>query len=176
MDTVSAHNLGNQIYRTSDIGSPKTAALKEIITAINPDVKVNIHGEISTADRISGYIFLCVDNIDLRRELCTKWKNNPYIKFITDGRMRLTDATIHSADWSDFQEQEVLLNSMQYTHEEALKETPVSACGLTLSVICTPRMLAALMVANFIKFINTKTYERFTQLDCYKPFLESFTA
>lgn len=176
MDNVSAHNLGNQIYRTKDIKRPKAIALREILMEINPDIKIFCHGEISTKDKPSGYMFLCVDNIDLRRELCTQWQKNPNIKFVTDGRMRLTDGNIHSADWYSRSEQNNLIASMQYSHEEALKETPVSACGLTLSIVCTPRILASLMVANFIKFINTNDYNRFIQVDAYQPFLDAYLA
>ena len=35
-DTVEAHNIANQMFRTIDIGKPKTQALAEILTEINP--------------------------------------------------------------------------------------------------------------------------------------------
>lgn len=176
MDKVASHNLGNQIYAFENINQEKTKALSELLNKINPNLEVKVHAEVTPKSRLQGYIFLCVDNIDLRRELCTAWKRNPNIKFVTDGRMRLTDGTIHSADWSDRQEQLNMIASMQYTHEEALDQTPVSACGLSLSIVCTPRILAAMMVTNLIKFFNTGTYNRFIQIDAYQPFLDSYTA
>lgn len=172
-DSVASHNLGNQIYRNKDIKRLKTDCLEEILKEINPDIQVVKHGLCTTETRANGYIFLCIDNIDVRRTLCEKWRWNPGLIYITDGRMRLTDGNIHSAFWYSATEKENIINSMQYTHEEAVKETPVSACGLTLSVICTPRVLASLMVSNFIKFINTEKYCRFIQVDSYKPFLEA---
>lgn len=176
MDAVSAHNLGNQVYRDKDITEHKTVALRNILKEINPDITIFQHDKITVGSTIAGYIFLCIDNIDVRRELCTKWKMNPNIKFITDARMRLTDGVIYSANWYLSDAKDNLINSMQFTHDEALAETPVSACGLVLSVICTPRALSALMVANWIKFINLKEYNRFIQFDAYKPFIDSYKA
>lgn len=176
MDNVAAHNLGNQIYRTCDINQPKETALTNILTEINPEIKLTTHGKLETTSKISGYIFLCVDNIDLRRDLCTTWKKNPNVLYVTDGRMRLTDGMIYAADWMNLKEQNNLINSMNFSHEEALAATPVSACGLTLSVVCTPRTLASLMVSNFIKFVNTGKYNRFIQVDAYQPFIDPYRA
>ena len=39
MDTVSPHNLANQIFRQQDIGRSKVEALADILFDINPDVK-----------------------------------------------------------------------------------------------------------------------------------------
>lgn len=176
MDTVSAHNLGNQVYRFQDIGKKKTDALEDIAKEINPNVKIIKKGKCTTESPITGIIFLTIDNIDVRRELCTRWLKNPEITFIQDGRMRLTDGNIHAVDWSVLKERDTFLASMQYTHEEALANTPVSACGMTLSVICTPTILANLMVSNMILFCNTATYHRMVLVDAYHQFLDAYIA
>lgn len=173
-DIVAPHNLGNQLFRNKDVKKKKTEALAEILAEINPEIELDLRGFYTTDQKIKGYIFLCIDNIDLRREFCTKWKTNPNIKFICDGRMGLTSGLIYAANWQVLEAKELLIKSMQYTHDEVLAETPVSACGLTLSVVITPRIVAALMVSNWIKFINTKTYKKMMQIDGYEPFLESF--
>lgn len=176
MDIVSSHNLGNQIYRTKDINALKENAITDILKDINPDIKVNAHGKVDTDSEIAGYIFLCIDNIDVRRELCKKWQYNPDILFITDGRMGLTEGTIYAADWLSYIEQVNFIKSMNYSHEEAIAATPRSACGLAYSLVCTPRMLASLMVANFIKFINTNEYNKFMQIDAYNAFIDAYKA
>jgi hypothetical protein len=43
---------------------------------------------------------------------------------------------------------------MDFTQEEADKETPVSACGTTLSVIPTIKTITALGVSNFINYVK----------------------
>ena len=160
-DVVSPHNPANQIYTPDMVGTPKVAALIEIAKKINPDVTIKAHPTRVDADtRLSGYIFLCVDNIDTRRELCKAWRKNPNIIWVCDGRMRLTDFNVHAADWSDDKEAINLIRSMEYSHSEAVEQTPVTACGLAVSIIYAPVTLAMQMIANFVKFINEGKYAR----------------
>ena len=160
-DVVSPHNPANQIYTPDMVGTPKVAALIEIAKKINPDVTIKAHPtRVDTDTRLSGYIFLCVDNIDTRRELCKAWRKNPNIIWVCDGRMRLTDFNVHAADWSDDKEAINLIRSMEYSHSEAVEQTPVTACGLAVSIIYAPVTLAMQMMANFVKFINEGKYAR----------------
>ena len=160
-DIVSPHNPANQIYTPDMIGTPKVAALIEIAKKINPDITIKAHPtRVDTDTRLSGYIFLCVDNIDTRRELCKAWRKNPNIIWVCDGRMRLTDFNVHAADWSNNKEATNLIRSMEYSHEEAAEQTPVTACGLAVSIIYAPVTLAMQMMANFVKFINEGKYAR----------------
>ena len=160
-DIVSPHNPANQIYTPDMVGTPKVAALIEITKRINPDVTIKAHPtKVDTDTRLSGYIFLCVDNIDTRRELCKAWRKNPNIIWICDGRMRLTDFNVHAANWSDDKEAINLIRSMEYSHKEAVEQTPVTACGLAVSIIYAPVTLAMQMMANFVKFINENKYAR----------------
>lgn len=160
-DVVSPHNPANQIYTPDMVGTPKVAALVEIAKKINPDVTIKAHPtRVDVDTRLSGYIFLCVDNIDTRRELCKAWRKNPNIIWVCDGRMRLTDFNVHAADWSDDKEAINLIRSMEYSHTEAVEQTPVTACGLAVSIIYAPVTLAMQMMANFVKFINEGKYAR----------------
>ena len=160
-DVVSPHNPANQIYTPAMVGVPKVAALIEIAKKINPAAVIKAHPtKVTTETRLSGYIFLCVDNIDTRRELCEAWCNNPNIIWVCDGRMRLTDFNVHAALWSNDKEINNLIKSMMYSHEEAVEQTPVTACGLSVSIIYAPVTLAMQMMANFVKFINTGRYAR----------------
>lgn len=160
-DIISPHNPANQIYTPDMVGTPKVAALIEIAKKINPDVTIKAHPtRVDTDTRLSGYIFLCVDNIDTRRELCKAWRKNPNIIWVCDGRMRLTDFNVHAADWNDDKEAINLIRSMEYSHSEAVEQTPVTACGLAVSIIYAPVTLAMQMMANFVKFINEGKYAR----------------
>lgn len=160
-DVVSPHNPANQIYTPDMVGTPKVTALIEIAKKINPDVTIKAHPiRVDPDTRLSGYIFLCVDNIDTRRELCKAWRKNPNIIWVCDGRMRLTDFNVHAANWSDDKEAINLIRSMEYSHEEAVEQTPVTACGLAVSIIYAPVTLAMQMMANFVKFINENKYAR----------------
>jgi len=153
-DRVEPKNLANQLFRQEHIGKKKAGTLAHILCEINPaikdDIRVSSHGYV--AQKLSGYVFLCVDNIELRREIATTNRDNPYIKAMFDFRTRLTDAQHYAADWSDMKMVDDFINSMNFSHEEAVTETPVSACNVTLSVAPTIRMISSLGVANFINF------------------------
>lgn len=154
MDTVDAHNITNQLYFNSQIGMKKTDALADILTDINPQCTVVKHGEWKD-NTLGGYIFLCVDNIDLRRTIVEKCMDSEAVKGMFDCRMRLTDAQSYGANWKDEAQRKVLLNTMKFSHEEATDATPVSACGTTLSVASTVVSTAAFTVSNFMNLINT---------------------
>ena len=112
-DTVSSHNLANQMFVQSDVNRPKVDALKDMLLAINPEAE----DELQTVPegwtektRLSGYVFLCVDNIDLRREIATRNRINQSVRAMFDFRTRLEDAQHFAADWSNPKEIENFIN------------------------------------------------------------------
>lgn len=175
-DVVEAHNIANQMFRATDIGKPKVAALAEYLCEINPDCRdsLMIVDEGWTGQRLAGYVFLCVDNIDLRREIATKFRGNEYVKAMFDFRMRLTDAQHYAADWRNEQMVETFLNSMAFSHEEAKEETPVSACNVTLSVVPTVRMIVGVGVSNFINFVKDGQIKKMILVDAFSYQLDAF--
>jgi len=176
MDTVNPHNLANQIFRQQDIGASKVEALSDILFDINPDVKdtLKLFPEGWHGQQLSGYVFLCVDSIELRKEIVEKHFNNPYVKAVLDFRTLLEAAQHYAADWSDYKMKKDLLNSMNFTHEEAAEETPVSACGVTLGVAPTVRVICALGVSNFVNFIRGKELKKLIICDAFNFMLDVF--
>lgn len=159
-DTVEAHNIANQMFTQRDIGQTKVECVANMMLDINPSAEIMLHKKGYTDQPLSGYVFLCVDNIDLRREIVEKQIQNPYIKAMFDFRMRLTDAQHYAADWKDEKMKENLLNTMQFSHEDAKADTPVSACGITLSVNPTVRTIVSYGVANFVNFLKDKPIKK----------------
>jgi molybdopterin/thiamine biosynthesis adenylyltransferase len=175
-DKVEPKNIANQMFRQEHVGMEKVKALARMLFEINPEIidkaKIEPHGH--EKQKLSGYVFLCVDNIELRREIATANKNNPYIKAMFDFRTRLTDAQHYAADWRNTDMIEDFLRSMNFTHEEATAETPVSACNVTLSVAPTIRMISALGVANFVNFTKGTELKKFIQIDAFGFVLDAF--
>jgi len=101
-------------------------------------------------------------------------KDNPYIKAMFDFRTRLTDAQHYAADWSDMKSVDDFIRLMDFTHEEAKEETPVSACNVTLSVAPTIRTICSLGVANFINFAKGDGLRKFIQIDAFNFILDAF--
>lgn len=175
-DKVEPHNISNQMFRKKDVGKFKVDALKEILTDINPDIvdEIELKPDGWNGKLMSGYIFLCVDNIDLRREIVERHIDNPYVKAVFDFRTLLESAQHYAADWSDYKMKQNLLNSMQFSHDEAMEETPVSACGVTLGVATIVRIVAAYGVNNFINFVKGNGIKKFMDINGFNMVLDAF--
>lgn len=169
-DIVSAHNLANQMFFNSDIKRAKVDAVKDLMVAINPDAEphIELHKDGYTpSTRLSGYVFLCVDNIDLRREIATKNKFNHSIKAMFDFRTRLIDAQHYAADWSDIRAIDNFIKTMDFTHDEARAETPVTACNVEMGVAPTVRIICSYGVANFMNFVRAKELKKIITIDAF---------
>jgi hypothetical protein len=175
-DVVEEHNIVNQMFRQQDVGKPKVDALYDILTDINPDLKQTVKTKPKgwNGAVLSGYIFLCVDNIELRKQIVEAHMNSPYIKAVFDFRTLLESAQHYAADWSDMKMKQDLLRSMQFSHKEATEETPVSACGVTLGVATTVRLICALGVNNFINFVKGNGVKKLVMIDGFNYMLDAF--
>lgn len=166
-DKVESHNIANQMFTENDIGKYKVDALAERMISINPEMKqsLKIEREGWHGQKLAGYVFLCVDNIDLRREIATSNKDNMNVKAMFDFRMRLTDAQHYAADWKNVKMIEAFLNSMNFTQEEGKAETPVSACNMELSFASTVFTIVAAGISNFVKFVKDGVLKKFIVAD-----------
>lgn len=175
-DKVEEHNIANQMFTQSDVGKMKVEALRDILVEINPEISnfVKLEPKGWQGKMLSGYIFLAVDSIEIRKQIVEKHFNNAYVKAVFDVRTLLESAQHFAADWSDLSQKEALLNSMQFSHEEASEETPVSACGVTLGVATTVRLISALCVNNYINFVKGNGIWKFVQIDGFHGFLDAF--
>ena len=176
-DTVEPHNIVNQMFRVQDIGTPKVEALRNLLTEINPEIAdfIETKTEGWNGKLLSGYVFLCVDSIELRRDFVEKHMDSPVVKAIFDVRTMLTGAQHYAADWSDYKMKQNLLKSMQFSHEEAAAETPVSACGITLGIVTTVRLICAMAVNNFLKCVKQEPLWKFCEIDGFAGVLDCFT-
>lgn len=171
-DDVEMKNVCNQEYFDSDIGKTKLDALYETLIDINPDVEIKSHNEgWKEGTRLSGYVFLCVDNIDLRRAIVEDNIYNKYVKAMFDFRMRLTDAQHYAADFKNF---DYLLKTMNFSHEEAKAETPVSACGTDLNVITTVRTICSMGLSNFINYVKEGNLKKMIIVDLKEFMIDAF--
>lgn len=158
MDKVEEHNLANQMFTTANIHQEKVLAVAERMKLINPDIEKDLilvrdgwHGQ-----KLSGYVFLCVDNIDLRRKIATENVNNPFIKAMFDFRTRLTDSQHYAADWKKAEQKKRFIDSMDFSQDEADAATPVSACNVSLCVMPTVWSCSMAGVCNFVNLIAGK--------------------
>ena len=167
-DTVSPHNITNQMFMEADIGRPKVDAVYDMMLQINKGLenKVKKHNcAVKAPWYINGYIFLCVDNIDVRKEIVKANAMNPNAEAVFDFRMRLTDAQHYCADLKNTDEVKKLLASMDFTQAEAEAATPKSACGTELSVVFTVKTIVSVGVCNFVKFVQGVEHKTIALVD-----------
>ena len=162
-DIVTPHNIANQMFLDKHIGMTKIDALTEILTDINPEIKITTYPEgWKTRHELDGYVFLAVDNIELRRTIVETHLGNGKIIAMFDFRMGLDSGEHFAANWDSTADKKALLNGMQFTTEEAAENTPRNACGTTLNIISTVRTLVSYGITNFIKFYksNKQDYKK----------------
>lgn len=173
-DKVEPANVANQIYRQVHVGQPKVLSITEQLKEINPDIEVYTYVNGWTGQTLRGYVFLCVDSIETRKEIVSTNEHNPNILALFDFRMRLTDAQHYAADWSKPKQISNLLSTMDFSHEEAAEATPVSACGTTLSILPTIRIITALGIANFINHTLKKALKNLVLIDAFTMDITTF--
>ena len=168
-DVVEEHNLANQMFTTKNLYKPKVEGVYDRWVDINPEAAktLKLYGEGWKGEKLSGYVFLAVDNIDLRRKIVEENRYNLNIKAMFDFRTALTTAQHYAADWSNEKDITSLLDQMDFSHAEAEKNVPVSACKVSLCVMPTVWSVAMAGVVNFVNFVKTGKLEKAIIL---KPF------
>lgn len=156
-DVVTPHNLANQMFFNKHIGKTKLFALSEILTGINPDVKLELFSEgwKQNETKLDGYVFLAVDDITLRKQIAEENMFNMQITAMFDFRMGLDSGEHFAADWLKTDDKKNFINGMNFTSEEAAENTPRNACGTTLNIISTVRTLVSYGITNFIKMYKS---------------------
>ena len=173
-DTVEPHNIANQLFTEEDVGKPKTQALAELLYKINPKLKKTLKiKEKWNEDILSDYVFMCVDSVDVRRSIVEINRYNPSIKAVFDFRTTLLEGQCYFADWKNTKQKKSLLTSLQFTHEEAKANAPISACGFELSVSPVVKMCSIMGVVNFTNFINEVETKHLILCQPYSYFLEA---
>lgn len=179
-DDVEIHNIPNQYYETTDIGKLKVEALADKLKLINPDITVNVRTkpvaqvhdeEHAGIDEMSGYVFMLVDSMKVRKSLWEAVKENKNIIHVWESRLGSDQARVYSLDMSvkDFSKYEVDF----YADDEA----EVSACGTSITVLPIVLQTSSLMIVQFMDLVMDRvgTYYFKTIFDNhYNKYEEAF--
>ena len=174
-DEVTPHNLANQMYYSDQVGQTKLNSISETKDFINPDCTLRLHpsGWVP-GTRLSGHVFLAVDDIDLRRAIFEENKNNVNLVTLSDYRMGLMDAQHYFACARNDKDKMKFESTMQFSHEEAKASTPISACGTSLNVIPTVRLITALGIANWMNFCKGEKHRTMISMNTFNLDITSF--
>lgn len=173
-DDVEPHNIANQLYTEEDVGQPKTVRLHTLLTKINPVLKKSIKLRYEyKGEPLEGFVFMCVDNVDVRNMIVQANWYNPNVLAVFDFRTTLLEGQCYFADWSNMKQKNSLKESLNFTHEEAEANTPVSACGFELSVSPVVKMCSIMGIVNFTNYINKEPTKHLIICDPYSYFFEA---
>ena len=146
-DKVEAHNLPNQAFSVSDIGSLKAEALKDEIYRLTGQ-HVKTEGKYEE-QRLSGYVFLMVDSMRERKRISKQCKFQSQINHIIDARMGLSIIRLYNINPNNLASIEKYKESL-YSDESS----EVSACGASTSVITSALSAASFAVRQLINVHN----------------------
>ena len=161
-DVVEEHNLANQMFTTEDLYKPKVEGVYKRWVSVNPEAArtIQCYDKGWDGQKLNGYVFLCVDNIELRKRIVEENKYNLNIKAMFDFRTSLDTAQHYAADWSQPKSIQAFLDTMDFTHAESLENTPMSACKVALCVMPTVWSVAMAGVVNFVNFVKDGKLEQ----------------
>lgn len=149
-DRVESHNLANQIFNASDVGTLKIEAcnkwaMQKTGTHTN-DISLKACKLPQDDVNLQGVVFLAVDSMAARREIAdTMLKRNLDVTFVVETRMAATHGNILSFNPNNEIEYRGWIDTLiDDDHQE------LSACGSTLSVGTTASMMANLAVWQYI--------------------------
>ena len=144
-DEVELHNVTNQGYRTSDIGTSKVVATATAISEIDSSILLTKwQDRFRIRQTTDDVVFCCVDSISARTAIWDHLKNRS--SFWADGRMlgevmRILVATDHESRQS--------YDSSLFSQDEAQAGSCTSR-----STIYTANIAAGLMVHQFTRWLR----------------------
>jgi len=103
IQTVTVANIGTSIYGPDDVGILKTEACRAIVTRLQ-GVEMTMHTrDIRDLGELEGVVFVCVDDMDLRKEIvmsqCVPRPGaEQRVMRVIEGRMSAETLTVHSFD------------------------------------------------------------------------------
>lgn len=166
-DDIEEHNIGGQLFRNSDVGSPKVNAIQTIVNQFC-DYQISVFNQkIDSNSPTHYFMFSAFDNMQARKDLFQVWKksheNCTVTPIFIDGRLTMEQLQIFcvTPDKMELYETEHLFDDAEVEDAPCtLKQTTHSAA-----------MIASHMLAFFTNHV-TNIYEREVVRDV--PFMYEF--
>ncbi len=154
-DVVEPHNCHNQEYYPSQVGMKKVDALAQLVTEINPEVRVvcNSRRIVEEKEHLSGIVLLGVDTLRARRIITvSQLIDNEAVSFVGDGRMGATGGRIYGYDPCDEAHARHIL-SEEHLPKEPEGEAP-GVCAATPPVVATADIVAGMALARLGRWLH----------------------
>jgi molybdopterin/thiamine biosynthesis adenylyltransferase len=151
-DVVAIENVGPSIYGRKHVGMRKVDACAAIVHELSDGVEIQpIHRPIESLRGAEGVMFICVDDMDLRKKLVRRYAaQNTKVVRVFEGRMSALSGRSHSFDPRSKEHVKEWMR-FWFPQREALPALP--GCGARpVSVGPTANMIANLMVTQFVEW------------------------
>jgi len=149
-DTVAAHNINNQAYEMKDVDTPKVEALKRLIQektgAPVPSTLQFLQESVHDTTKLNGVVFLLTDTMASRHEISECFEDFAVMQVI-ETRMASSYGNILMFD------PKTELEAWRSTLSDD-ENTEVSACGASITVSPTAKILANLAAWKLINWIT----------------------
>jgi len=147
IDSVDETNLGGQLYGTNYIGTNKIQAMTEIIENFSNNKNVHNMGKFDADSFASPIMFSCFDNMEGRKLMFEKWREQNNRAIFIDGRLLAESGQILAVTKGneELYKKELFDDSEVEDLDCSMKAT--SHCGA---------MIASYMVAIFNNFVANK--------------------
>ena len=152
-DHVEGHNVGNQVYTSSDVGTAKVKALYNIILRDYSE-KIRVHNmKVEDASGMRGVIFFCIDG--KRGPLFETMVNQPGIDMVIE-----TGLVTHAGVC-------VTINPITPDHVRYFRDKRISdgadssiksACGSRQVIVTTVQTLASRATEEFMQWVMDPTH------------------
>ena len=97
-DIIEAHNLGGQLFRSTDIDKKKVTALYDMILEFSGEAISTINQRITLDSPTHHFMFSAFDNMQARKDLFEVWKRSiadcPVTPIFIDGRLEMEQLQI----------------------------------------------------------------------------------
>lgn len=161
-DTIEEHNIDNQMYPMSAVGSKKVDALSGVTISYGEAI-IYAQDRLWTAQDAtleSDVVVVAVDNMDTRKAIWDAYKERRQGLFL-EARMGAMVYFVYGVDLAD-NAQKVAYENTLYPHSEAVPER----CGQK-SIIFTVLQVSGQMLAQVFRFINRQTRPFSVNYDCF---------
>lgn len=144
-DLVDETNITTQGYGCHNIGLPKVTALARTLSAIDPELRMELVADRFRPSHVTGdIVFCCVDNIETRAAIWRALKHRT--QFWADGRMRGEVMRILTATDEP---------SRQHYGTTLFPQSEAQAGACTAkSTIYTANISAGLMIHQFVRWLR----------------------
>ena len=141
-DTIESHNLGGQLFRKSDIGTPKVDAVEDVIKQFCGEEITTFNERVVEDSMTNGLVVMAFDNMKARKVMYESWKkefgNNP-IALLIDGRLIAEQIQVfcirgNSADMTTYEKEHLFDDEEVEDAACTFKQTSHFAAGIAFLI------------------------------------------